>query len=289
MRLATWELGWDALVALGTLALAFVTAALAWTTRRLARATGQEVRALSRPLLLPAHDAEVQVAVAQKSYGPLNVLRIPMRNAGNGPALRVAIAVDAAGLGPWQATVHIPAIAAGDEIDAEVPVFLPSGQTELPNLLSAYIECRDLGGLQYATQLSLNLTAEENQSSVSGLVLVEGSGFFKPILPSLKPMPTRYRRKPLRPRLRAAARELFLEPGDAIKPLRPRIKAAWHALRPRRRQSIVQRIRWARWADRINLQNDAYPTPSSLGRIRRRLHVIRMRAQRMRWAYHEFR
>jgi hypothetical protein len=38
-----WEWGWDALVAIGTLALAVVTVVLAWSTRRMARAAAQDV------------------------------------------------------------------------------------------------------------------------------------------------------------------------------------------------------------------------------------------------------
>jgi len=42
---ATFEWGWDALVAIGTLGLAGVTAWLAWTTRSLATAATEDQRA----------------------------------------------------------------------------------------------------------------------------------------------------------------------------------------------------------------------------------------------------
>jgi hypothetical protein len=54
-----WDWGWDALVALGTLALALATFALAIGTFLTARAAGQEVRAKWRPVIVPAADVEV--------------------------------------------------------------------------------------------------------------------------------------------------------------------------------------------------------------------------------------
>jgi hypothetical protein len=148
--------------------------------------------------------------------------------------------------------------------------------------------------------MSINLAPNEFQPVVHNVVLLEGKAFFKPSFPSLKPNLTRYRRPPLRPRLRTAAGALFLEPGDSIKPLRPRVKAAWRAIRPARRQTISQRLRWAIRADRSNIGTPGpYGTPLELNSaaigywitpsIRRRLYILRARLQRMRWGYHEFR
>ena len=48
-----WAFGWEALAAIGTLALALGTVALAWTTRHLAEESAADLRSQWRPLLLP--------------------------------------------------------------------------------------------------------------------------------------------------------------------------------------------------------------------------------------------
>lgn len=57
-----WEFGWEALVAIGTLALAFVTLALALSTRALARGTSREVEHTGKLVL----QAQEQVAIARE-------------------------------------------------------------------------------------------------------------------------------------------------------------------------------------------------------------------------------
>jgi hypothetical protein len=59
---SSWEFGWEALVAIGTLALALVTAALAWSTRNLAAKTATEVEHSGR--LVEA--SQRQVAASQE-------------------------------------------------------------------------------------------------------------------------------------------------------------------------------------------------------------------------------
>jgi hypothetical protein len=88
---AQWDWGWDALVALGTLALALATFALAIGTFLTARAAGQEVRAKWRPVIVPAADVEVDWIEDDE----LVVLAI--RNIGEGGAVDVDAGLDLGG------------------------------------------------------------------------------------------------------------------------------------------------------------------------------------------------
>lgn len=283
-----------------TITLVLVTLALAWATRSIGRASFQEVRAQTRPMVLPALDAEARFTTTQQRQtqgGFLTYAHLPLRNAGSGPALNVGLAMAS----PYQESVlmsqFLPAIAAGDSMDVHLPVFDSGEKT-----VTCYVEYTDLAGARYSTTIDLNLTPDPSETSVAAVSLQEGKSFSRPAFPSLKPLATRYRRPPLRPRLRKALDELFLAPGELITPLRPRMKAAWRAIRPERRQTVTQRLRWALAADRSNRRADGSyvippaPDPVSIGSwmwttpgIRRRLYVARVRFQRMRWAYHEFR
>jgi hypothetical protein len=81
--LASWELGWDALVAIGTLLLAGVTLLLVLRTRDLARSSEADIRAQWRPIILPAYDDPDDFALLYRE----GVLYVGIRNAGRGPAL----------------------------------------------------------------------------------------------------------------------------------------------------------------------------------------------------------
>jgi len=59
-----WAFGWDAFVAIGTLALAVVTFVLVLLTRKLAKASAAELRAQWRPVILPASDPPSARAIA---------------------------------------------------------------------------------------------------------------------------------------------------------------------------------------------------------------------------------
>jgi hypothetical protein len=85
--MSPWEFGWEALVAIGTLTLAFFTWRLARQTGDLARETASEVRSNARPVLIAAAGTGARLEVGgpvDKEYG---TLVIPIRNAGRGPAL----------------------------------------------------------------------------------------------------------------------------------------------------------------------------------------------------------
>jgi len=76
----TWGLGWEALVAVGTLALAAATAYLGFETRDVARAAKKEIDAASRTVVLLS-DASDPVLVTEYSVRPM------VHNVGSGPAI----------------------------------------------------------------------------------------------------------------------------------------------------------------------------------------------------------
>ena len=78
-----WSFGWDALVALGTLALAGSTIFLALRTAALARSTATDVAAQDRPVLVPAHELDLKYELGSiresVSKGCLERPRSPIR------------------------------------------------------------------------------------------------------------------------------------------------------------------------------------------------------------------
>jgi hypothetical protein len=85
--MSSWEFGWEALVAIGTLTLAFFTWRLARQTGDLARETANEVRSNARPVLVAAAGTGARLEVGGPSDRDYGTLVIPVRNAGRGPAL----------------------------------------------------------------------------------------------------------------------------------------------------------------------------------------------------------
>ncbi|MFF4227989.1 hypothetical protein [Streptomyces sp. NPDC001820] len=104
-----WGMGWEALVALGTLILAAFTAVLARftfglasRTRELANVGAADQRAQWRPVLLPAGDrlAYEHFSVDGIWYDTTGqVLGISITNAGRGPALHVRVQLELAAAG----------------------------------------------------------------------------------------------------------------------------------------------------------------------------------------------
>jgi hypothetical protein len=114
-----FEWGWDAFVALGTLALALATFVLAWGTRRMAQATRADVRAQWRPAITPGADPEVTYIERDK------VIALSIKNVGRGAAYCVDAGLDIGGF-VAPASMAVPGtmqprnyavFAAGDEID----------------------------------------------------------------------------------------------------------------------------------------------------------------------------
>lgn len=102
-----WGFGWEALVAIGTLALAIGTVALALKTRDLATEAAADRRAQWRPVLLPSHD-EFTPRGGGGAGGPqvgdakwallydsrMRTLVVQIRNTGRGPALHIRAQVE---------------------------------------------------------------------------------------------------------------------------------------------------------------------------------------------------
>ena len=91
-----WTFGWEALVALATLALASVTAWLAWTTRNLAREARSEVRAVLRQVTVEEEQLKLAIDPMVWPVTPVEWSRgeiagrgsfIHLKNGGGGPAL----------------------------------------------------------------------------------------------------------------------------------------------------------------------------------------------------------
>jgi hypothetical protein len=125
-----WGLGWDALVALGTLSLAGVTAYVAWQTRRLAertqnlatettelaKRTAEDVAGQVRPVLV--NDTGQNLRPARFTRGDQR-LDLDIRNAGKGPALNIEARArstnEAPGTGVEPVTWHRAALPADEK------------------------------------------------------------------------------------------------------------------------------------------------------------------------------
>lgn len=140
---SAWTFGWEALVALGTLGLAGATAFLAWLTRRVAAASAADVRAQWRPVLLPG---EGPVVVAASRDG----VKVPIRNAGRGPALFVRTTLDPLGASPenWS----LGAVAPGDEVELTFRNVHVSG----PHY-QVLLDYRDISSRMFSTAIVLDL------------------------------------------------------------------------------------------------------------------------------------
>ena len=88
-----WTFGWEAMVALATLALALATVILAGFTGWLALSTSKEVSSQSRPVLV-AVDLSKAESITTGDGG----LRIRVKNIGRGPAFGVGATLEPQGL-----------------------------------------------------------------------------------------------------------------------------------------------------------------------------------------------
>jgi hypothetical protein len=96
---SAWSLGWDAVVAVGIIALAGMTAWLAWTTRRVVAAAGDDVRAEWRPVLLLEQFRGSNVgSLLPVVYVQDDSVGVTIRNTGRGPALEVSPVIQIAGV-----------------------------------------------------------------------------------------------------------------------------------------------------------------------------------------------
>jgi hypothetical protein len=149
MGLATFEWGWDALVAIGTIALAAGTFLLALSTRRAAKASAEDVRAQWRPVVVPSAEFDDE----------FEELAIKVHNVGRGAAYYIDAALGIDGtywpardlaIGQRMATFAVVPPAA----DLRLAFECSDG---LPREAEILIDYTDLNGRPYSTRIELEL------------------------------------------------------------------------------------------------------------------------------------
>lgn len=154
-----WELGWEALVAVGTLALASVTLWLVVTTRRVAAASMADVEAQWQPLLIPGDVVRLD---PDPEHRPPQFIQIEVRNAGRGPALHVRASLESGGTttaGVSPKNWSLGAVAAGHKVLLE---FSTQG-VMLGGALQLLLDYRDLAERQHSSSLTINPAAVERE------------------------------------------------------------------------------------------------------------------------------
>lgn len=148
--LASWALGWDALVAIGTVLLALVTYLLVRRTGTLARFSETEIRAQWRPIILPAPYSHPEDSALNYADG---FLYAGIQNAGRGPALYIRAQIEPDGVSPeyWP----LGALAAGDKYELKFRTGKPDSAIQL---LFAY---RDLAGRTDSTSITIEVVEGE--------------------------------------------------------------------------------------------------------------------------------
>jgi hypothetical protein len=264
MTASAWTFGWEALVAIGTLALAGVTLFLVLSTRRLAMQTALEVEAQWRPILVPREDTLriweadltddqqellqhigseqwvggdrfVDTAEMQRRH-----MSVTLRNIGPGPALEVVTSHLWAGQMPWWASSWDKAVlATSQEHDVEMTGFPGVGDG------SFRVQYRDLAGRRYTTEIR----AYERPAGPKVEHINISDGYWDAEIP--RPSmgdPAMFMMPGIRGRARAAANVLFPPLGDpARRPARlwRRLIMAAQAMRLTRSVTVSQRIRYA--------------------------------------------
>jgi hypothetical protein len=154
------HIGWDALAAAATLALALFTWRLARRTADLATSTAAEVRAGLRPALV--HSAGDRVPVVSPAEDATGELRLPLLNAGRGPALNAfAYAI----VGTSEASIRTDIVPVGNLApDHTADMVIPGvpdgdhGRDEDRTYYAAYatVIYEDLAGRSYYTVVALS-------------------------------------------------------------------------------------------------------------------------------------
>lgn len=149
-----WDWGWDSLVAIGTLTLAFATGYLALKTKLLADQTADEVASQTRPVLVPAQRADGPRVPLIFNTRNLE-LEVQIRNSGRGPALDVQATLD--GLAPQ--TWHKAAISpnTSERLTFESVPLLQEG--EAAKTLS--LQYRDLAGREFESRILIDRISED--------------------------------------------------------------------------------------------------------------------------------
>lgn len=151
-----WDLGWEALVALGTIGLAIFTALLAIATFQTAQVAARDVRATWRPVVVPGED--VEGVWASNTHD----LQLALRNVGPGAAYGLEVALDTGDGSLRPASRFVPGEVAPINYavvppGATLEVFFDHVEAE-PMAGELTLGYSDLNGRQYGTTIKL-LTA----------------------------------------------------------------------------------------------------------------------------------
>jgi hypothetical protein len=159
VALGTFEWGWDALVAIGTIGLAAGTFMLAWTSRIAAKRAAEDVRSQWRPALVPGEEAE-PLFMASSLEEEKSELVVEVRNLGRGAAYYIDAGLDLGG------SVVPASLWTRGRRGAENLAILPVDKSidlkfgyleERPGPCKVIIDYQDLNGRPYSTLITLDL------------------------------------------------------------------------------------------------------------------------------------
>jgi hypothetical protein len=155
----SFEWGWDALVAIGTIGLALGTFLLAWSSRTAALRAAEDIRSQWRPALIPGDSAEPSCSLSELEEEEF-VLAVEVVNVGRGAAYDIDAGLD---LGNFVVPASLWASKRqGAENLAVLPVdrALDLKFTHLgtkPDAGKVIIDYKDLNGRPYVTTVTLDL------------------------------------------------------------------------------------------------------------------------------------
>lgn len=141
-----WAFGWEALVAIGTLALALATGHLAWATKRTADAARDEQAGQWRPVIIPLDSGFWY----SDDDGSVSV-EVTLENQGRGPALCVHAALDGAGTSRRRWGVLAP----GAKVRVDWSLDRSATGHEASGIRALAIDYDDLGQRTYSTRASI--------------------------------------------------------------------------------------------------------------------------------------
>lgn len=167
VEVASFEWGWDAFVAIGTIALALGTFLLALSTRKAAKASSEDVRAQWRPVIVPGSKVDVDFEEDSEA------MSITVRNVGRGAAYYIDAALGVDGI-YWPAHDSV----AGHRGVENLAVVPTSTDLRLafdchdgrPSEAEVLIDYTDLNGRPYSTRIGLD---ESHLESVLRMSRVE--------------------------------------------------------------------------------------------------------------------
>ncbi|HKF83607.1 MAG TPA: hypothetical protein VKB23_11670 [Solirubrobacterales bacterium] len=159
MPFGSFEWGWDALVAIGTIGLAVGTFMLAWTSRIAAKRAAEEVRSQWRPALVPGKHAEPSFKASELDEEKF-LLIFEVRNVGRGAVYYIDAGLDlgesvvpASLWSPGRAGAeNLAILPVDDSIDLQF-----THLDERPGPCKIILDYQDLNGRPYVTVVTLDL------------------------------------------------------------------------------------------------------------------------------------